>query len=388
MARNYQRITDGFVEAIRDFKEGVVKTVWDLEVRGLHVRIGRNRITWTFQREHAIRGKRGVTFRRLGYFPEMKVSGARKAAMIEAGHVAGGNVIAGRRSAVKFGGALDDYIRRTKVRGKSESWSRNIESLKRTHLKDFLKWTLPELSAAPKVINDWHMRVSEDHGVFIANQAARVLRAVYNRARKLDHSLPGHNPVSAVEMNKEHRAVVAFAFKDFPKWFAAWNKIESPIRKAYQMIGLLTGARCGELSRLKWQDVRPHERCFIIPDTKAKLDARIPLSAAIARELKRARDHGIEGNPFVFPARAGSHIAKFNVDGLPVYGKMLRHVWRTVAADCGIDELICDFCQGHIPPGISRGYVQKLMLSNGDAMRAAQRKVSRRMISLLGGGKI
>jgi hypothetical protein len=216
--RVYQRITDAHVEAIADFAgEGAAKVIWDLEVRGLHVRVGRHRITWTFQREHAIRGKRGVTFQRLGYFPKMKIAGARKAALIEAGRVASGNVIAGRKSATKFEVALDDYIKRARIRGKSGSWARNIETLKRTHRKDFLKWTLPELSAAPKVVNDWHIRVSEDHGLYIGNQAARVLKSVYNRAHKLDPSLPRNNPCAAVEMNKEHRAVIAFTFADFRK---------------------------------------------------------------------------------------------------------------------------------------------------------------------------
>jgi len=37
----------------------------------------------------------------------------------------------------------------------------------------------------------------------------------------------------------------------------AWEKIESPTRKAFRVIGLLSGIRRGELSRLKWPDVLP-----------------------------------------------------------------------------------------------------------------------------------
>ena len=234
-----------------DFGEGATTVIWDIDAPGLLVRIGKHRITWTFQRERTIRGKRGVTFKRLGYFPQMKVAAARKAALIEAGRVASGNVIAGRKSATKFGEAIDRYIKRAKARGKSGSWARNIESLKRTHLKDFLNWTLPELSVAPKVVSDWHSRVSEDHGSYIANQAVRALRAIYNRERKLDRSLPPDNPVSAVELNREHRSQRALAFADFPKWKANWDDIESPVRAAFQKVNLLTGLSAGRTGALE-----------------------------------------------------------------------------------------------------------------------------------------
>ena len=59
---------------------------------------------------------------------------------------------------------------------------------------------------------------------------------------------------------------------------------------------------------------------------------------------------------------------------------MYRRGWRTIAADLGVDELIAHFCLGHIPSGISRGYVHKMIISGGSAMRTAQRKVSKRII--------
>ena len=107
------------------------------------------------------------------------------------------------------------------------------------------------------------------------------------------------------------------------------------------------------------------------------------MSATIARELKRARGAIVEGNPYVFSARAGGHLVKFDVDSLPAHGMALRRTWRTIAADSGVDELIAHFMLGHIPTGISSGYVAKLILSSGSAMRAAQRTVSFRMLKLM-----
>ena len=125
----------------------------------------------------------------------------------------------------------------------------------------------------------------------------------------------------------------------------------------------------------------------MIRGAKAENDIRVPMSAAVARELKRARDAAraekIESE-YVFPGRtSGSHLTSFDDDDLPKHGMALRRTWRTIAADCGVDELIAHFMLGHIPAGISRGYVAKLILSSGSAMRVAQRTVSKRMLELL-----
>ena len=68
-ARKYNRLTDGYVEALHDFAEGEVMIAWDKDVRGLQVRVGKHRVTWSFLKEHRIHGRRGVTFKRLGFFP-------------------------------------------------------------------------------------------------------------------------------------------------------------------------------------------------------------------------------------------------------------------------------------------------------------------------------
>ena len=79
-----------------------------------------------------------------------------------------------------------------------------------------------------------------------------------------------------------------------------WRAIDDPVRKAYQMIELLTGARSGELARLKWADVLPRDRCFVIRKSKSGVDIRIPFSLPIVRELKRARDAAVEGSELYF----------------------------------------------------------------------------------------
>jgi integrase len=204
-------------------------------------------------------------------------------------------------------------------------------------------------------------------------------------------------PTREIEFKQRGRSQKALEFEDFPQWYRAWLKIESPTRRAFQMKSLLTGARPGELARTKWADLFPIHperkgkrmmRSFVIRGAKAKNDIYIPLSLPIVKELKRARDfaRALESQSvYVFPARANGHIVKFDVDDLPAWGMMLRRTYRTVAADLGVDELTIHFLMGHVPSGISRGYVAKITLSGGQRMRNAQRRISARIKALLGG---
>ena len=71
-------------------------------------------------------------------------------------------------------------------------------------------------------------------------------------------------------------------------------------------------------------------------------------------------------------------------EDLPVRGHGLHHTWRTVAADVGIDELHAHVMLGHAPKNISESYITRLVLAAGPALRQAQRKVSQRIVALLG----
>jgi integrase len=236
---------------------------------------------------------------------------------------------------------------------------------------------LPELARNPAAIADWHNRVTRDNGAVTANHAARVMRAVYRRAARLDRTLPPYNPISAVEMNRETAGGKGLPFDKFKSWAKAWLAIENPVHRAYHLTNLLTGCRPGELARLKWSDVRPRERALVISAAKAGNDIRIPLSIPIVQALKMA--HGADPT-LVFPEcnQRGRH------DELPARGVEVRRRFRTVAADCGVDEMLSHFLMGHAPAGISQRYVARMIPSSGPAMRDAQRRISKRIVGLLG----
>ncbi len=370
-ARKYTKLTDRLIESAVDFSEGTTITLYDATVQGLRIRIGRHRRTWVYFAEYSRRGKRGTVFRRLGFFPRLNTADARKAALQHAAQVAAGRPQPGRKDTLTLDAAATDYLESLKARGKKSV--RFTTSMIRVHFGDLSGFTLAELSDAPALVRDWHLKISKVAPVS-ANRAASILNAIYRHASRLDRSLPPASPISGVRMNKEVAAQTAMGFDRFPEWRKAVEALP-PIKQAYYRLMLLTGIRGGEAQRLEWSDIDLRTRSIKLRQRKVGADIVVPMSSAIAAALKLARPRG-EG--LIFPgARKWS-------DPLPCRGHALRHTWRTVAADLGVDELQARLLLGHSLVGISQGYVTRTALEGGPGLRRAQASVSRRMVHLLG----
>ena len=383
-----RKLTDAHIEALREFD--TLGSYPDSVVFGLRIFVGTRKTTWRFQRRRRIKGTRSTSFKTLGEWPMMNCETARKEAEIVAGKVAGGTAEPSKRNAVKFEMAFTAYLEYLKAKAEKNNkpprWHDNVKKLGDTIiLPKFGKWTLIELANSPDAVADWHVDVTKNNGPVSANHCARVLRATYKRAARRDISLPARLPTSAVEFNDETPSQKALDFKKFPTWLKAWREIDSATRQAYHLTALLIGPRPGELARLRWADVKHNERNLVIGKAKAGQDIVIPISDEIAAALQMARDDaeqlGYEVQPdgLVFPgcAQIGHR------DALPARGNMLRHTYRTVAADLGVDDLLIHFLMGHAPDGISQKYIATLILSNGPRMREEQGRMSKRLLELL-----
>jgi integrase len=370
-------LTDAAVTAL-----STGSVVWDSRVQGLYVRRGIKRVTWTFMAERRRHGKRVTICKRLGHHPGMSVAAARREAASVAGKLAEGLVPVGRRSETRFGEALAvylDYLRAKAERaGKPARWAANVDALARTVLDEWKAWPLSDLSASPGLVRDWHQRMTSERGPVSANHSAKIMRATYRYAAKLNRDLPAALPTSAVSFNREEPSQEVVS--NLPAWWEQWQGMTDPVHQAFHLCNLLTGTRPGELARVRWTDVRPRRRTLVIAHAKAGYDIEIPLSWPIAACLKAARRHGKAGQPLVF----GDCAASRKHDKLKPAGMALRHTYRTVCIELGIDELITHFLMGHRPAGISQRYIARMILTSGGTMRKAQREVSARMMKLSG----
>jgi integrase len=156
------------------------------------------------------------------------------------------------------------------------------------------------------------------------------------------------------------------------------------VRRAYWLFVLLIGMRPGEAARLRWADVDCKKRTLTIRNAKGGADIVVPMSSAIARALRLARDGTDERNEWVFPGSGKSgHVARGD-DGLPISGHALRHNYRNLCVECGVPEIEAHLLLGHAPAGVSSRYLHVLALSLGPGLRKAQRAISKRIVTLLG----
>jgi integrase len=383
------KLTDAWARAAQEF--GARDVFHDSELKGFRVRFGVHRITFFFFQEHCIHGVRSTTCKRLGHWPATTTDDARRAALVIAGGNASGRIEPGRRTAVKVNDALDEYLAHLRAqsarKGKLAKWAYAVESICRVHIRPrWGAWTLAEISDSPAAIRDWHMQVSRDRGPVIANKSAKVMRAAYKFAAKLNRGLPPALPTSAIVLNQEHARQVSIV--NWPAWRAAWEAIGSPVRRAFHLTQLLTGGRGSELSALRWRDIHPRQRSMTFVNSKSGSDVTIPLSIEIVKTLRMARDasearlNGVVQD-WIFPGSGKSgHIAKGS-DGLSVSGHALRHQYRTICAELEISDLVSSLLLGHSLQGVSRKYVHVLAMQSGAAMRKAQARISRRLYELL-----
>jgi integrase len=304
----------------------------------------------------------------------MNVADARKEALQRAALVAAGRPQPGKRTAITLEAATADYIASLEARGKKSA--RFVASLMRIHLlPDFGRFTLAELSDAPALMRDHHLKISK-HKPVAANRVMSQLSAIYRHASRLDRSLPPASPVSAVRFNREEPKQSAMPFDKFPEWRERVEALPK-IRQGYHRLLLLTGMRGGSAQRLKWTDVNVKARTITLrglPGHKIRKDISVPMTSAIASALKLARPMR-EG--VIFPSAR-----KWN-DRLPYKGHDLRHTFLSVAADLGIDELQRRLLTAHSLVGINQSYITRAIVEGGPGLRAAQRRISKRIVELL-----
>ena len=419
MQKKLHDLSDPYIEAAIDFQEGSPLLLCDKQVKGLQLRIGKHKHAWQFYHEKNDHGRRLYTCKPLGFYDRGKfgtivaghkdahplivrepwhvnVAAARDKARVHAGKVIEGTAPPGKRAGVKFETALSDYIEYLKGKapqakrfkgGKWDGhsrWSRNVAKLgEHILLPRWSGFTLNELSERPDDVEDWHRLAVKQHGATSANHAARVLRALYKRRAKRDLSLSKVNlPTAAVEMHAERREQKGMASKDFPAWFVAWQAIESPVRRAYHMTNLLTGARPGELARTRWENWDKEADTLTIGDAKAGNDIAIPLTPAIRDALNTARKARPKAKPtdLIFPGcmQVGHR------EEMPARGHALRRTFKTVAQnECKVPDEVSAYLLGHVPEGMSQRYLLKWAMSSGKAIREAQARISRTMVELL-----
>jgi integrase len=291
--------------------------VFDTEVPALAIRITPSgHKSWTLFYRHHGRLRRLA----LGRYPDVGLADARKAATQERGRILDGADPAEERKADRatYGdtvGALFDLYK--SQREQSKSWSevrrilehdvlpawrhRRVQDLTRRDVRDLVE---RKAKTAPIMANRLLARVSAlltfalEHDWIGANPAFRIRKPTEEKSRDRvltrDELRALWTALHETEAKNEHG-------QSLPRLSATLND-------AF-LVMLLTAQRCGEVCRMRWEDVSLDTGWWTIPseDSKNSDPHRVPLTDPVAVILRRR--HQRPDDRYVFSGNGGASVA-------------------------------------------------------------------------------
>lgn len=176
-----------------------------------------------------------------------------------------------------------------------------------------------------------HARLTDQRGPIAANRAIAILRAAYGWALKQDDAtLPAGfaNPAQGIEFNPEKPRDEYIRPDEWPAVAREIAAESDPWARGFLWLALRTGARGGELLKLKWTDVALEKGELLLRDTKNKSDFRMKLSGKAVDVLRNIPRAGA----YVFPPRRS--------DGEVAYMAKPRLAWAAVLKRAGITRAV------------------------------------------------
>ena len=303
--------------------QGLRSTYYDEKVQKLAVRI-----TATGSRTFYVvkRVGSGMTWLKLGSFPEMTVEKARNEAEKVLGQFAQGQNPADKkradRAALTFGEAFERYmLEHVGPRGIKRAadmralWGRCLGDLpdlpakkhgrKRAKHPASVNWQNLKLEKiATSDVRALHSAIGATHST-MSNRVVELVSTIYNRA--IEWGYKGDNPAKGVRAFNEIKRDRFMQPDEFPRFLEALAADTSEAFKAFVLLSLLTGARRENVLGMRWDQISFDRGVWRIPDNTSKNGEPmlIPLSKEAIEILKTRRKESGE-SPFVFPALSAS----------------------------------------------------------------------------------
>jgi integrase len=310
------------------------------ELRGFGVLAGaRNK---TFIIERRVNGKtRRVTIGRVG---EISLQKARQDAEQLIGEMVGGtDPVARKRDQTGDGITLRQawvlHQHAMKKKNGSKTTLDDYQTKLDCHMAEWLDRQLIDITRP--MVTALHIKIGDTNGnPYMANGCMRVLRAIWNRARKPHPDLP-ESPTRAVDFYEEKGRTAVIT--DWPAWWEGVHKITSPVRRDFYIWLALSGCRAGETMSMEVEHFDPKKALFLYPITKTE-SFELPLSKFMVTLIQKR----IEGNAAEFgtdcrwifpsPTSASGHLEEEKLTAAePKFFKQhwsphtLRHSWITNA---------------------------------------------------------
>lgn len=275
--------------------------------------------------------------------------------------------------------ALERYLAsRTDLRPRTREWYRDITT---RCLASVTKLPIDRIDK--DMARSLHEKLTKTNGPTAANGSMRVLKLLFNDVART-HDLPP-NPVSrAVRLHREEPRDWAVAPADMPDLWRRIDALEDPIRRVCWMTMLLTGLRCGDARRMRWDQI-DEDGVLTVPCPKGgeRKAFKLPLSKLLLDELEtlRALTKPL-ASEWVYPssiAKSGHVEGMLRSEAFPYSPHAMRHTFRTFALEAGIDIGMTMVLMNHRPAGVTWNYVTRSNLVG--PMREAAEKIAAKVAS-------
>lgn len=307
------RITKKFVDTVEipalNAKGGKTQKFYrDSQIPGFALRVTSGGVK-SFIVEKRINGK--VKRMTIGRFGNLTAEQARLEAMKLTGEVAMGiDPIAEKKAkevkTVTLKQAFDDYFlsRNTLSESTIKDYKRSIDGY-------FVDWQNKALLDISKDMVEKRYRLLGKKSASRANNAMRVLRAIFNHSMKKYEDTKGNpiimfNPVDRISDTRAwysiKRRQTFIKNHQLADWYQGTLQLNTETTRDYLHLTLFTGLRKMEAASLRWDAVDFDDKTLTINETKNHEIHTLPLSGFLEDLLKRRFE--VKTNDFVFPSHS------------------------------------------------------------------------------------
>jgi len=278
--------------------------------------------------------------------------------------------------------ALQAYLAGKRLAEKTRA---DYERFLRRCMPDWLDRRLDALAADRAGFRRRIAEIERNHGTATAALVLRIYRAIHNWHRKVLPDLP-ETPTSACDAPRVKPRDWALSDEDLRRMGEAMQRL-SPVKRAWWLTALLTGARAGSVTSLKWEDVDLDKKVVRFRVVKGDRPYAIPLADRLAEYLREYRERAWLPNRvgWLFPSPANPEQplwAQVRNAGLPP-AHALRHTMRTRLAEAGATPDLARIVLGHsLSQDVSQRYITPHLLV--EAVRPLVNPVAERYAEVMG----
>ncbi len=162
---------------------------------------------------------------------------------------------------------------------------------------------------------------------YYANRCVMLIRTMFNLFIN-DGTYKGVNPTKGIKFNKEEPRVRYLEHSEIERFFEALNESGDSVSKNAIIMMLYTGARKGNVYRMKWDEIDMDAKIWKIPRTKTSKNETIPLADSAIELLKYIQSSSAD-EIYVFPSEtsASGHIED------------VKSVWNTLKNKAQISNI-------------------------------------------------